>query len=80
MPPRNFEEKPSKREIPHYYKVIDRPTSISDVRIMVEKGKIGDWNSFANEVRLIWSNAKEYNEPGSEIFDMALGLEVRLSE
>lgn len=76
----NFEEKPSKREIPHYYKVIERPTSISDVRGMVEKGKIGSWNDFAKEVRLIWANAKEYNEPGSEIYTMAEELETWFDE
>lgn len=72
----NFEEKPPKRDYPDYYKVIQQPTSISDVRNMVEKGKIPDWNSFTKEVRLIWDNAKEYNEPGSPIYEMAEELEV----
>lgn len=46
---------------------------------MVRKGKITDWSTFASEVRLIWENAKEYNEPGSEIYEMAEVLEVSLT-
>lgn len=74
----NFERKPPRRELPHYYKVIQRPTSINDVRGMVQQGKITTWDDFAREARLIWSNAKEYNEPGSDIFSMAEKLETWL--
>lgn len=76
----NFEEKPSRREIPHYYKVIKQPTSINDVRKKVQKGQITSWPEFAREVRLIWSNAKEYNEPGSSIYEMADALESHFEE
>ncbi|RMD41597.1 hypothetical protein DV735_g3555, partial [Chaetothyriales sp. CBS 134920] len=71
----NFEKKPSKRDYPDYYKLIERPTSISDVKTMVRRGKVADWDSLAREVRLIWDNAKEYNEPGSDIYAMAEDLE-----
>ena len=71
----NFEKKPPKRDYPDYYRLIDRATSISDVKILVKQGKIADWDSLAVEVRLIWENAKEYNEPGSAIFEMAEVLE-----
>ncbi|RMZ79467.1 hypothetical protein DV738_g3369, partial [Chaetothyriales sp. CBS 135597] len=71
----NFEKKPSKRDYPDYYKLIERPTSISDVKTMVRQGKVADWDSLAREVRLIWDNAKEYNEPGSDIYAMAEALE-----
>lgn len=71
----NFEKRPPKRDYPDYYRVIDKPTSISDVKVMVRQGKIADWNALAREVRLIWKNAKEYNEPGSDIYVMAEELE-----
>jgi len=74
----NFERKPPRRELPHYYKVIQRPTSINDLRSMLQQGKFTTWDDFAREARLIWSNAKEYNEPGSEIFTMAEKLETWL--
>lgn len=72
----NFEKKPPKRDYPDYYKVIERATSISDVKTMVRQGKIKDWNTLAKEVRLIWENAKDYNEPGSHIYDMTEALQV----
>jgi hypothetical protein len=71
----NFEKRPPKRDYPDYYQIIARPTSITDVRTMVKQQKIEDWNAFANEVRLIWRNAKEYNEPGSAIYEMTEELE-----
>jgi Bromodomain len=72
---RNFQEKPSKK-IPGYYAVIKQPTSISDVKRMVEKGKLKDWNTFAAEVRLIWDNCKTFNEDDSDIYAIAEELEV----
>jgi len=76
----NFEKRPPKRDYPDYYKVIERPTSISDVKIMVQQNKVTDWNALAREVRLIWTNAKEYNEPGSAIYDMTEELEQWFEE
>ena len=43
---------------------------------MVRQGKIKDPDTLAREVRLIWENAKEYNEPGSEIYELTETLEV----
>ena len=72
----NFEKRPPKRDYPDYYKLIERPTSIFDVKALVRQGKVTDWDALAKEVRLIWDNAKEYNEPGSEIYDLTEALEV----
>lgn len=72
----NFYEKPSKKDYPEYYKLIKKPTAIIEVRKSVEKGRIPDWEAFAAEVGLIWINAKEYNEDDSEIYEMAVELEV----
>lgn len=72
----NFEKKPPKRDYPDYYKVIEQPTSIADVKAMVRQGRLKSWDALAREVRLIWDNAKEYNEPGSDIYEMTEALEV----
>ncbi|ETI25963.1 hypothetical protein G647_02740 [Cladophialophora carrionii CBS 160.54] len=72
----NFEEKVPKKDYPDYYKMIKKPTSISDVRALVEKGVVQDWDALAKEVRLIWDNAKEYNLEGSDIYLMAEKLEA----
>lgn len=42
----------------------------------MDKGTIQDWDSLAVEVRLIWDNAKEYNQEGSDIYMMAEKLEA----
>lgn len=73
---RNFEEKVPKKDYPDYYKLIKKPTSISDVRAWVENETDHDWDSLAREVRLIWDNAKEYNQEGSDIYIMAEKLEA----
>jgi hypothetical protein len=75
----NFLEKPPRKDYPDYYKTIKRPTGIMDVKRGVEKGKVIDWETFAAEVGLIWTNAKDYNEDGSEINEMATDLEVSTS-
>jgi ATP-dependent helicase STH1/SNF2 len=72
----NFEERVPKKDYPDYYKVIKKPTAIADVKALVEKDAIQDWDTLAREVRLIWSNAKEYNTEGSDIYSMAEKLEV----
>jgi len=36
------------------------------------------WDSFEREMGLIWRNAREYNEDGSEIFELAGELEVNI--
>lgn len=43
---------------------------------MIEDNVVQDWESLGKEVRLIWENAKEYNQEGSEIYEMAEKLEV----
>jgi Bromodomain len=43
------------------------PTGITDFH---------SWDSFEQEMSFIWRNAREYNEDGSEIFELAGELEV----
>lgn len=74
---RNFYEKPSKRQYPDYYQLISRPTSLSDIRRQVEKARFTTWDAFIAEMRLIWINAKAYNDDGSQIYIFAEALEVK---
>lgn len=34
------------------------------------------WDAFADEISFIWRNAKDYNEDGSEMFELAIQFEV----
>src|SRR5947209_14306778 len=76
---RNFYEKPSKRQYPDYYQLIQRPTSLTDIKKQVEKGRFSTWDAFIAEMRLIWSNAKLYNDDGSQIYLFAEALEASQS-
>jgi hypothetical protein len=73
---RNFYEKPSRRQYPDYYQLIQRPTSLTDIKKQVEKGRFSTWDAFIAETRLIWINAKQYNDDGSQIYLFAEALEV----
>ncbi|KAI9835723.1 MAG: hypothetical protein M1819_001900 [Sarea resinae] len=79
-----FWNRPS-RQLKDYYAVIKKPASLRDVqkRIRGAHGKddsagvteFKSWNSFDEAVGLIWKNAQQYNEDGSELFVLAGDLE-----
>ena len=76
LPPRNLAD---------YYQVIKYPTSLKGLqrRVRGVQGRgpptwvseFKSWDSFSKEASYIWQNAREYNEDGSEIFDLAGELE-----
>lgn len=35
------------------------------------------WDAFEDAMSLVWSNARIYNEDGSELYNLSLELEVR---
>jgi hypothetical protein len=34
------------------------------------------WNAFEEEVSLIWKNARDYNEDGSDLYNLSIEFEV----
>ena len=71
-------EKPSKREYPDYYEVIDQPM---DMRTINEKLKANSYrtiNDCLSDFRLMFANCKKYNEEGSDIYEDAITLEKAL--
>lgn len=74
------------RALKDYYQLIKTPMSLSGVQKKVRgvKGRepptgitlLKSWNEFEEQVSLIWKNAREYNEDGSDIYDLSLQLEV----
>ena len=81
----NFLNLPS-RSLQDYYRVIKRPVSLKSLYKTVQgiKGRdpatgsslMKSWDSFENEVGYIWRNAREYNEDGSAIVELAEELRV----
>jgi len=58
-----------------YPKVIKRPMDLGTVQKKSVDGKYEDAWQFAEDMRLIWENAKTYNRPGSGIYLVAEQLQ-----
>jgi len=58
-----------------YPKVVKHPMDLGTVREKLRSGKYATTADFAADVRLVWKNAKLYNQEGSEIYDAAHELE-----
>ncbi|KAF2650142.1 Bromodomain-containing protein [Lophiostoma macrostomum CBS 122681] len=82
------------RSLKDYYQLIKHPMSLSAVQKKV-RGVVGrepptgmttlkSWQAFEDEMSLIWANARDYNEDGSDLYNLAGELEdlfkQRLSE
>ena len=74
------------RKLEDYYKVIRHPVCSRGVakRARGQHGRLPPtgitdfktWDAFEQEVSYIWRNAKEYNEDGSDMFNLAVEFEV----
>lgn len=74
------------RELRDYYRVIKHPVCLRSVQKLVRgvKGRdkptghtlLKSWQAFEDENNCIWNNAREYNEDGSPISELATQLEV----
>ncbi|ORY00242.1 Bromodomain-containing protein [Clohesyomyces aquaticus] len=73
------------RSLKDYYQLIRHPMSLSAVHKKV-RGVVGrnpptgktdlkSWDAFEEDVSLIWKNAREYNEDGSDIYNLSIELE-----
>lgn len=66
---------PSKKLYADYYKVIKRPTAISQIRKHISQERYDCFEAFTDELKLMCSNAKTYNEEGSWVFQDAEEIE-----
>lgn len=84
-----FVQLPS-RSLKDYYQLIKDPVSLSAVQKKV-RGVIGrnaptgftelkSWDAFEQMTSLIWTNARIYNEDGSELYNLSLELEEMFKE
>eukprot|EP01121_Diplochlamys_sp_Union-15-3_P015395 TRINITY_DN5078_c0_g1_i2.p1 TRINITY_DN5078_c0_g1~~TRINITY_DN5078_c0_g1_i2.p1 ORF type:complete len:283 (+),score=71.43 TRINITY_DN5078_c0_g1_i2:49-849(+) len=61
-------------EIPDYFSIITHPMDLGTIKSNLERGAYETVEDFAEDVRLVWSNALKYNQPGSDIVIMAKEL------
>ncbi|KAG1757209.1 Bromodomain-containing protein [Suillus lakei] len=69
-----FMEMPSKKDYPMYYKQIKRPTCIETIFKHLKRKEYQNSLDFATDVELVFSNALEFNQDHSQIWEDAIIL------
>ncbi|KAJ7750340.1 hypothetical protein B0H16DRAFT_1550372 [Mycena metata] len=67
---------PLRDHAPNYFAIIENPIDLGTISSKLEGGKYPDRFAFQADFRLMMSNAKRYNPPGSFAHDEALALET----
>ncbi|KAH9940042.1 uncharacterized protein BXZ73DRAFT_43030 [Epithele typhae] len=61
--------------VPHYTDIIARPMDLGTMTTKVERGKYRSLEEFASDLRLVTTNAKTFNAPGSIFYTEAERIE-----
>ena len=72
----DFIRKPSKRLYPDYYELIQHPIALDDIKKQLDTGAYSSLEAVKNDFELCFSNAKQYNQTESIIFQDAKELLV----
>ncbi|XP_074501769.1 polybromo 1, like isoform X2 [Sebastes fasciatus] len=75
-----FMVKPSKKDYPSYYKVILEPMDLKTIEHNVRNERYATEEALMDEMRLMFRNARHYNEEGSQVYNDADILEKILKE
>src|SRR3981189_535327 len=75
----NFLTLPSKKELPDYYKVIKMPIAIDTIESKLTRREFPTLTTLESYFKRMVSNAKDYNQKGSEIYDDAERIRKALS-
>uniref|UniRef100_A0A915AW47 Helicase C-terminal domain-containing protein n=1 Tax=Parascaris univalens TaxID=6257 RepID=A0A915AW47_PARUN len=70
-----FEQLPSRRELPDYYEVIERPMDLNKMKKKIKEGRYSSVHDMGKDLKLLCANARKYNIDGSEIFNDSVLLE-----
>lgn len=70
-----FLKLPSKKLYADYYLIIKKPVSLNQIRKHLKQEKFATFEDFLNQIRLMCSNAKTYNEEGSWVWEDATTIE-----
>uniref|UniRef100_H2ZED6 Polybromo 1 n=1 Tax=Ciona savignyi TaxID=51511 RepID=H2ZED6_CIOSA len=75
-----FLEKPSKKDYPDYYKLIVDPIDMRTIDKKIRQERYTDVTGLISDFCLMFNNARQYNEPGSQVYLDANALEKLLLE
>uniref|UniRef100_A0A673BGV1 Protein polybromo-1 n=1 Tax=Sphaeramia orbicularis TaxID=375764 RepID=A0A673BGV1_9TELE len=70
-----FMVKPSKKDYPDYYKVILEPMDLRTIEHNIRSDKYSTEDAMVEDMRLMFRNARHYNEEGSRVYNDADVLE-----
>jgi ATP-dependent helicase STH1/SNF2 len=70
-----FRELPDKREYPDYYRIILSPIALSHIRKRINTLQYKTVTAFRDDVRLMFTNARTYNQEGSWVYIDAVEME-----
>ncbi|XP_062842241.1 protein polybromo-1 isoform X2 [Trichomycterus rosablanca] len=75
-----FMVKPSKKDYPDYYKIILEPMDLRTIEHNIRADRYSKEDSMLEDMRLMFRNARHYNEEGSQVYNDANTLERILRE
>ncbi|XP_060127482.1 protein polybromo-1 isoform X2 [Zootoca vivipara] len=75
-----FMVKPSKKDYPDYYKIILEPMDLKTIEHNIRSEKYVGEEFMIEDMRLMFRNARHYNEEGSQVYNDAHILEKILKE
>ncbi|RDD39168.1 Protein polybromo-1 [Trichoplax sp. H2] len=70
-----FWKLPSKKTYPSYYSVIKKPIDLTQIERRIKLCKYDSEEGLLDDFKLMFDNAKTFNEEGSQIYEDALDLE-----
>merc|ERR1719187_63670 len=68
-------EKPNKRDYPDYYEIISEPIDMNMIHEKIKEGLYRSEEELIADMKLMFSNCRQYNEEGSSIYEDANLLE-----
>uniref|UniRef100_A0A8C5H8V9 Protein polybromo-1 n=1 Tax=Gouania willdenowi TaxID=441366 RepID=A0A8C5H8V9_GOUWI len=75
-----FMVKPSKKDYPDYYKVILEPMDLKTIEHNIRVERYGTEDALMADMKLMFRNARHYNEEGSQVYNDADILEKVLKD
>ncbi|KAI0652506.1 Bromodomain-containing protein [Trametes meyenii] len=69
-----FMELPSRKQWPMYYQIIKKPQCLENIFKKIKRKEYHNPSDFANDVELVFSNALEFNQEHTQIWDDAVLL------
>ncbi|XP_078008439.1 protein polybromo-1 isoform X16 [Phascolarctos cinereus] len=75
-----FMVKPSKKDYPDYYKIILEPMDLKIIEHNIRNDKYAGEEAMMEDMKLMFRNARHYNEEGSQVYNDAHVLEKMLRD